>query len=44
MLTLSRNNEYDLSEEAKNTTQKMVESGISSIEWPPVADVKFHPL
>lgn len=40
MLTLSRNNEYDLSEEAKNTTQKMVESGISSIEWPPVADPK----
>lgn len=39
MLTLSRKNEYDFNEDTKEA-QEMKAPGISSIEWPPVADPK----
>jgi len=40
MLTLSRKNEHDLSEEARDSTQVMIPPGISSIQCPPLADVR----
>jgi hypothetical protein len=39
MLTLAKPTEYDLTEETKKTSEWKA-PGISSIEWPPLADVK----